>query len=202
VVRGRPPAALEATLGRLSERVRWRLRTLARRGTLAVLSRPAVETVLRRRARAAWATREPVVFVCYGNICRSPFAEGLLRGRPGAGRAASSAGTLPRAGRPSPPDAIAVARKWSVDLGGHRSRVLDAALVSGAGAVFVFDVDNLFGVLRRFPGSVGRTHLLGALDPDGLTVVDDPYGRPRAEFARVYEQIAALLETADRGRED
>lgn len=193
-------AARQATFARLSERVRWKLRTLASRATLAVLSRPAVEAVLRRRARAAWHAPGPVVFVCYGNVCRSPFAEGLLRVRDGASRPASSAGTLRRAGRPSPPDAIAVARSWSVDLDGHRSRVLDAELASSAGALFVFDVGNLFGVLRRFPRSIGRTHLLGALDPAGLAVVEDPYGRPAEEFGRVYGQIAALVEAADRGR--
>ena len=170
-----------------------------RRALAAVLSVPPVRRRLAERARRAWADPAPVTFVCLGNICRSPFAEAVARRRFGDGRVVSSAGTFPTAGRRSPETGVGAARQWSVDLGGHRSRVLDAELARDGGQLFVFDVDNLIRIWRDFPEARSRLHLLGALDDDGPLVIADPYGRDDAAFAAAYRRIARLIEGASSG---
>ncbi len=86
----------------------------------------------RRRARRAVRARRDaarILFLCLGNICRSPYAAAVLRrelsGRPDA-PAVESAGLL-APGRPSPPEARRVAARRGVDLAAHRSRRIGAA---------------------------------------------------------------------------
>ena len=167
-----------------------------RRALAAVLSTSPVRRRLSERARRAWAEPSPVTFVCLGNICRSPFAEAVARRHFGDERSVSSAGTFPKAGRRSPDTGVGAARAWSVDLSGHRSRVLDAELVRDGGQLFVFDVDNLIRLWRDFPEARDRIHLLGALDDDGPLVIADPYGRDDAAFGEAYRRIARIIERA------
>ena len=130
----------------------WKWRTLRRRVLLAVLGRGPVRRLLHRRASAAWSSPGQLTFVCYGNICRSPFAGALLR-RPGrSAREVVSAGTYPRGGRSSPIEAVVAARDWSVELEEHRSRVLDTDAGDASAAIFVFDIDNLATVRGSSPG--------------------------------------------------
>jgi protein-tyrosine phosphatase len=82
-----------------------------------------------------------ILFVCSGNLCRSPFAEAWLRawlGENGADATVSSAGILTQ-GRSSPPEFIDAARRAGVDLSAHRSSYMEvvdlekADLVIGMG---------------------------------------------------------------------
>ena len=78
-----------------------------------------------------------VLFVCTGNICRSPMAEGLLRARldeRGINANVESAG-LTFDGREATPEAVAVARGAGVDIARHRSRIIDGALIDAADVV-------------------------------------------------------------------
>src|SRR5947207_2988901 len=84
---------------------------------------PPVRRRLTRRARQAWE-RGTIAFVCFGNICRSPFAERLANQRLGSARRVASAGYFPEEGRRSPEPAIAAAERFGIDLRPHRSRVL------------------------------------------------------------------------------
>ena len=68
-----------------------------------------------------------VLFVCIGNTCRSPFAEGLARHlalERGLDVEFESAGEDAWEGTESPPEAVAEAGKYGVDLSAHRARRL------------------------------------------------------------------------------
>ncbi len=186
-----------STFWAVGDRLRAKARGARRRFVEGLLSLRPVRLALHRRATAAWRDSNSIVFVCLGNICRSPFAEAIARLRL-AREDVASAGTFPRAGRRSPDAAIAVARLWSVDLAPHRSRVFDEAALHEGAAVFVFDVDNLIRMWRRHPSSRARVHLLGALSPEGPLVIPDPYGRTTDEFERTYARIAQLISRAER----
>ena len=74
-----------------------------------------------------------VLFVCLGNTCRSPFAEGLARrlaGERGIEAEFASAGEIALSGRGSPPDAVDAALAYGVDLSGHRSQRLTPELAA------------------------------------------------------------------------
>ena len=97
-----------------------------------------------------------VLFVCAGNICRSPFAEGLAR-RLAAERGLdvefASAGEIALDGDRCPPDAVAVAREYGVDLSSHRARRLTTDKADKV--VPLFDVPDPLG---RGPAAYRETY--------------------------------------------
>jgi protein-tyrosine phosphatase len=90
-----------------------------------------------------------VLFVCAGNICRSPFAEALAR-RLAAERGLdvefASAGEIAWDGDRCPGDAVAAAKEHGVDLSAHRAQRLTAERTSSADKVVpLFDVPDPLG---------------------------------------------------------
>ncbi|MDQ3647436.1 MAG: low molecular weight protein arginine phosphatase [Actinomycetota bacterium] len=151
---------------------------------------------LMREARSAWAEARSLLFVCLGNICRSPFAEWLAREHLDEERGLLSAGTYPVPGRRAPAEAIAAARAFGVDLHAHRSRVLSREMLQQADAVYVFDHANRRAVASEQPNCSKRVHWLGALSDDGPLSISDPFGGPPREYELVYRQIAEAIDAA------
>ena len=161
-------------------------------------SDPADRLELHEEAVGAWREARSLLFVCLGNICRSPFAEQLALRELPADRRASSAGHYPDTGRRTPPGAVAVARRFGVDLRPHRSRFLSRKLLERADAVFVCDEQNHRAIAAMHPWALERTHFLGALSPDGPLTIRDPFGGTAARYETAYLQIAAAIEAAQR----
>ncbi len=151
---------------------------------------------LMREARRAWADARSLLFVCLGNICRSPFAEWLAREHLDKDTSLLSAGSYPVAGRTVPAQAIAAARPFGVNLRAHRSRVLSRGMLQQADAVYVFDRANHRAVVSDQPDSAQRVHWLGALSGDGPLSISDPFGGPASGYELVYHQIAEAIEAA------
>src|SRR5688572_33037024 len=86
------------------------------------LRRRRVLEALRRRAPVPH-TPAVVLVVCYGNICRSPFAAAVLAralgGMRGGARVESAGLIGPPPSRPAPPHAVTVAARRGVDLAPH-----------------------------------------------------------------------------------
>jgi protein-tyrosine phosphatase len=156
------------------------------------LGRAPLRRLLERRATRALQARGNLVFVCFGNIARSPFAEQVARRALSSGMV-SSAGTFPQPGRRSTDHALAAAASFGIDLAAHRSRVLTRADVRAADTIFVFDLRNWWSVVRLVPTSLGRIHFVGALNRVGPLVIDDPHGGARDEFERTYARIDSAL---------
>jgi protein-tyrosine-phosphatase len=131
-----------------------------------------------------------IVFVCYGNICRSAFAEraliASLQGCNGEIRVLS-AGTYPADGRHSPREAVEASQQHSVDLASHRSRHVTAELVAEASLVVVFDRANIEALRAQLPGISCPVIQLGALVK--APEIADPYGQGQAAFERVFAMI-------------
>jgi len=140
-----------------------------------------------------------VLFVCLGNICRSPLAEGLFQAKVTAAGLADrvevdSAGTGSwHVGAAPDRRMSATAARYGVDLSPLRARQLSAADLAYYDHVFVMDRDNLHDTLALDPdGDHGtRVRLFREFDPepdggpDGLSVPDPYYGGD-AGFERVY----------------
>ena len=94
-----------------------------------------------------------VLVVCYGNICRSPYLEAVLK-RAMPDVRVESAG-LVGPGRPVPPFALTVSAQRGLDLSTFRSRPLVPAIARDADLIVVMDahqaryVERYFGVPRR-----------------------------------------------------
>jgi protein-tyrosine phosphatase len=123
---------------------------------------------------------QAVLFVCHGNIMRSPMAAELFRARVEALNGTigvASAGTWTTKGRPADPRAVAAASAFGVSLESHRSQPITPSLLSRSDLVCVMDYRNEVDVLTRFPGSAKKTILLGGLDAPAAAgpAIPDPY---------------------------
>ncbi len=135
-----------------------------------------------------------VLFVCHGNICRSPFAEVWIRThRPEI--EVRSTGFLEKEGRSTPEHARKAARKLGFDLDGHRSSATDASAVAWADAVAVFDEWLFSELTRRFPEAKSKAVRFGVLSSTRRGEFRDPYAAGVEGCAAVYRDIAAALES-------
>jgi len=168
-------------------------RSLSQRIDRAWLQSVLVRRRRERRARAALRDARSILFVCMGNICRSPFAEHFARHCLPADRVIGSAGYHPEARRSCPELAIAGAAPWAVDLRDHRSQTVTADLIQAAEAVFVFDQQNHRRIREDYPSAIPRLHFVGALTHQGPLFIEDPYGSDPSAFERAYRAIANAL---------
>lgn len=149
-------------------------------------------SIARRRVRKALrsdAGKPFILFVCQGNICRSPFAEAMARSRFGDSIIVGSAGMIPQPGRPTPDLGLKAAAAHGIDLSAHRSTWLTPEALEVAAAVIVFDQVNCTALFNRYPHIKAPVICLGQLI--GLTNIHDPIDGELATFQRVYEQIAS-----------
>jgi protein-tyrosine phosphatase len=144
-----------------------------------------------------------VLFVCTGNICRSPTAEGVFR-RVLADHERELAVEVDSAGTHAyhigePPDrrAIAAAHRRGVDLTGLRARVVEDEDFGRFDLILAMDRDNLDLLHRRAPAEYReRIKLVMEYAPDAYSrEVPDPY----YGGAKGFEEVLDLLEQATRG---
>ncbi len=161
---------------------------------------PGAEPVRRARAIRRYndavdsAEKKPakIVFLCQGNICRSPFAAKLFeRELSKLERAPKvevlSAGMLPRPGRSSPAAAVEAAREFDIDLTPHLSQHFDRSLAEQADVIFVFDQKNRAALVQRYP----KLHapILSLALFCGVAELADPDGKKIEAFNAVYREI-------------
>jgi protein-tyrosine phosphatase len=133
-----------------------------------------------------------VLFVCHGNICRSPYAAAAFRARLGnAGQVVhvASAGFIGPI-RAAPRMAQEVAADRGLDLRDHRSATLSPVALSRVDIVAVMEPEQAAGVTRLFP-TTAFVLVLGDLDPEpnGGRVIADPLDRSRDAFDASYDRI-------------
>ncbi len=151
-----------------------------------------------------------VLFVCLGNICRSPLAEAAFRARAadaGLDAEADSAGTGNwHIGEPPDRRAQATALRHGVDISRYRGRQVEPADFRRFSHIFALDLDNLAALHARRPADA--TAKIGLLLDlvDGLEgqPVADPYYGPESGFEATWDQVdraaQALVARLGRGR--
>ena len=148
----------------------------------------------RRRAALRRLAQLPrpgtVLFVCHGNICRSPYAAATARRLLPATVAVESAGFV-GPNRPSPPEAVAVAAERGIDLVPHRSQVIEMEHLRDVDLVIVMDSQQRHRLVSSRPELDGRLVLLGDLDPEPVMrrTIPDPVEQPEEAFRTCYDRI-------------
>jgi len=142
-------------------------------------------------------TVKSVLFVCTGNICRSPIAEGLFRRLIGNRNDIEvlSAGVHAVRGQPPSLYAVQVCAEEGADIGDLRSQPLTAALVDRATHIFAMTGAHLETIQTVFPQGAEKSFLLREFEEPGTTVwrdVPDPIGLGR----EVYEDCARIISNA------
>lgn len=137
-----------------------------------------------------------ILFVCTGNICRSPMAEYLLRHSvpESSGWVICSAGVAAPPEMPASEPAIEALDEIGIDLRPHRSRQLDQEMVAAATLIVVMTSSHRRLVWSIAPGGAHKVVLLKSFDPAaGDLDVEDPIGMSLEVYREVREEIRAAL---------
>ena len=141
------------------------------------------------------ASPRKLLFVCTGNICRSPVAQFLaekLADEAGLNWRTASAGVAAEAGWGMEDGAVHALAARGIRNKSHTARQLDAAMMDEADEVYALTRAHRDTIVSRFPNHAGKVFVLR--EAAGLPGADvaDPYGQNDA----VYDRCAALIEEA------
>ena len=144
-----------------------------------------------------------VLFVCTGNTCRSPMAEGLLRkemkqrGINENQVQVMSAGIFAQNGEPATEHAVTVMRERGVSLKSHRSRRLNHAMLEKADLILTMTTDHKQALLMMDAAVAERLFTIAEFvsDPEtaGITDVADPFGGSPDMYRTTAEQLERMV---------
>ena len=146
------------------------------------------------------SSKPSILFVCLGNICRSPLAEGALRAamvRAGIEVEIDSAGTGDwHVGNPPDTRAIATARDNGIDISGLRGRQVSRQDFLRFTHIFALDEENLRNLHAMAPDdATAEVALLLDVVPgfEGRAVADPYYGGDEG-FAQTWRDVSAAAD--------
>jgi len=135
-----------------------------------------------------------ILFVCTGNTCRSPMAQGIAQSLveqlspTGISISVDSAGVAAGDGYPASRESVEVMSERGVNLSGHQSKMLTLELIDGADVIFTMTPSHAQAVMQMAPGSVHKVFPLDAVHP-----IADPIGGPVDVYRDVAEQLEILI---------
>jgi protein-tyrosine phosphatase len=123
-----------------------------------------------------------ILVICYGNVCRSPAAEAILANRlkqlePKI--TIQSAGIGAHPGQKAHRYMVELLSEKGIDLTAHRAQRLNQDLVTWADLILVMENLQMQHLEQAFPGSLGKTQLLGRWD---TLEIPDPIQKDRNFF--------------------
>jgi L-threonylcarbamoyladenylate synthase len=168
--------------------------TLLREGDV---SQAEIEGILGHEINSSYPQKFVITFVCSGNICRSPMAEGILKKLLGRTKykdivEINSAGTLNLQATPASLEAIDVAQDFDIDLSEHFSQHLRRNIVMRAGIIICMALDHYNYVTRRYPDYKEKVFLLKQWKKHNKLTnpsIADPIGHDTTFFERTFNEI-------------
>lgn len=138
-----------------------------------------------------------ILFVCTGNVCRSPMAAGLMRQRlHDAGLDAqvsvSSAGIYALDGKPASANAQITLGQRGIDISDHVGHTLEVADLKAADIVLVMEEAHRRSIFYTAPQYLGKVFLLSEMSGKHDDV-HDPYGEALVEYERCANNLEQLL---------
>jgi protein-tyrosine-phosphatase len=142
-----------------------------------------------------------ILFVCAGNICRSPMAEwqlkALLWEKPIPGLEVGSAGLIALPGNSASLNAVRVARQNFISLAEHKARPITTELIDNADLVLVMESHQGHELIADHPQAAEKILLLRHFARYGSRErgISDPYGRNLEAYRFCFEDIKECVES-------
>ena len=147
-----------------------------------------------------------ILFICTGNTCRSPMAEGFGRSIAAKkmecnidqltenGYHISSAGVMAMDGHPASPEAVIACRSRGVDISEHKSRLISREMINNADYILAMSEAHYNTILSIAPDAAAKTAMLderGVADPIGNTqdIYDKCAGQIHDAIERFFNKI-------------
>jgi RpiB/LacA/LacB family sugar-phosphate isomerase len=138
-----------------------------------------------------------ILFVCTGNVCRSPMAEGLLRQalRDDPNVRVLSAGLGALDGQPATEASVDVMIELGIDISRHTSQSLRVPLIEAADFIFTMTRQQQDAIQAIYPMAAEKTFLLREFENAEVIGKDiaDPIGQPIEVYRRTRDQIRAAM---------
>jgi protein-tyrosine-phosphatase len=142
-----------------------------------------------------------IIFLCHGNIIRSPMAEALFKQNADKMGLKNfhvrSAGIHAKPCAGADPRSLAVAQEFGVNLNQHRARPITRELIENADAIFVMDSLNEARLLDRYPQSWRKLYPLSSFCKPGQIKngeISDPYRGDIEDVRRCYHILQACVQ--------
>jgi protein-tyrosine phosphatase len=127
-------------------------------------------------------------FVCYGNICRSPFAE-MYAAKNYGDYSFFSFGFIEEPDRPSPANAIEAAGRFGVDLSSNRSKCLTVKDVQEMDVIFIMDRMNYLMFRNNYSNYLNKVFYL-----DNNDEISDPFKKDVEEYDKCYKMVSKNID--------
>ncbi|MEM9479361.1 MAG: ribose 5-phosphate isomerase B [Verrucomicrobiota bacterium] len=154
--------------------------------------------MIEAKAQSTAAAHRSVLFVCTGNVCRSPMAEGLFRKMAGDEPEwkVMSAGVGAFPGQQPSAHTLDVLKKEGIDLTANKSQPLTPELIDEATHIFAMGQSHLHAIEMMFPEAAHKAFLVSEVCPDerirGVDV-PDPIGGGMDAYEFTRELLHATL---------
>ncbi len=141
-----------------------------------------------------------VLFVCTGNICRSPTAEGILKNlvskKFNNKFDISSAGVNTYGGMKASAYAVEVSKKNNIDISSHLSSQINEKMVSDNDLIFVMAQEHLDFFKYHFTKYIDKVYLLKKFENPNCGNVDiiDPIGGSIQNYEKIFYEIENEIE--------
>lgn len=136
-----------------------------------------------------------ILFVCTGNTCRSPMAEGILRAAAkGTSFKTSSAGLF-AGGEPVSKNAVLVMNEIGIDISGHVSRQLTRDMLEEFDLVLTMSESHKNAIVSAFPEYKDKTFTLPEYAGESGGEIPDPFGGDVETYRKCRDSIGKYVNT-------